>query len=220
MKNIIHNHFGSITIVAGIMILLILVGCNPQAEQKIEQTLPEIRIGYCITMEPYVQSLAEAHQNVIPILYDNSAAAMQALYAGDLQASLIGRRAWEHETVEDLRLLLMDDGLTLIVQDPGFIRYEDLAKIHILTSEDQTAVQPLIPNLTNVVFYDNFDLMLSDVNASVAVLLRWSQVSPTDNLLIPVDPTGLKTPDFRSPHFYYLAPTEATLSPLLTSADS
>ncbi len=217
MKNIIHRNHITITIFIGLVILIILNGCNPQADQKIEQSLPEIRIGYCITMETHVQSLAEVHQNVIPVLYENSAAAMQALHADNVQASIIGRSAWEHEIFEDLRLLLMDDGLTLIVQQPGLIRYEDVPKIRILTSEDEVAVQSLIPILTNVVFYDDFDLMLADVDASVAVLLRWSQISPTDNLLIPVDPTGLKTPGFRSPHLYYLAPMETTLSPLLTA---
>jgi len=217
MKNNKPGHNPIISIFIGLMILLILNGCNPQAEQEIEQTLPEIRIGYCITMEPHVQSLVETHQNVLPVLYDNSAAAMQALHTGNVQASLIGRRAWEHELVEELQLLLMTDGLTLIVQQPGFIRYEDLPKIRILTNEEETTVQPLIPNLTNVVFYDDFDQVLTAMDASVAVLLRWSQVSSTDNLLIPVDAAGIKIPAFRSPHLYYLAPMEPILSPLLTA---
>lgn len=217
MKNKIHSHFGNITILVGLMILLILNGCNPQAEQNSEQSLPKIKIGYCITMEPHVQSLAEAHQNVIPVLYDNSAAAMQALHAGNVQASLIGRNAWEHELTEDLRLLLMADGLTLIVHQPGFIRYEDLSRIRIFTLEDPAAIQSLIPVQDNVIFYDDFDQMLADMGRSAAVLLRWSQVSPVDGLLIPVDMAGDKIPGFRSPHLYYLAPTEATLSFLLTA---
>jgi hypothetical protein len=217
MSNAIHHMKFFAAMVFSLIVLTIILGCNPQPEQNIQQPPPEIRMGYCPTMHPYVQSLAESHQNVIPVLYDNSAAAMQALQAGTVQAILIGRTAWAHELIADLRLLLMDDGLTLIVQQPGVICYEDVPKIRILTHEDPTAVQSLIPIHTNVVFYDDFEQMISDMDASAAVLLRWSQVSPTDNLLIPVDPSGLKTPDFRSPHLYYMAPMEETLSTLLTT---
>ncbi len=217
MKNNAQHNQKYIVVILVLMILSLISSCNPQAEQNIEQALPEIRIGYCLTMDPHVKNLAEAHQKVIPVLYENSAAAMQALQAGNVQAIVIGRSAWEHEIVEDLRLLLMADGLTLIVQQPGFIYYEDLPRIRILTHEDPTAIQSLIPVQNNVIFYDDFEQMLADMDASVAVLLRWSQVSPSDNLLIPVDPTGIKTPGFRSPHLYYLAPMETTLSPLLTA---
>jgi hypothetical protein len=217
MNNAIHHMKNFTALVFVVMVLTIILGCNPQPDQNIQQPPLEIRMGYCPTMEPYVQSLAEAHQYVIPVLYDNSAAAMQALQTGTVQAILIGRTAWSHELTADLRLLLMADGLTLIVQQPGFIRYEDVPKIRILTHEDPAAVQSLIPIQTNVVFYEDFEQMISDMDASAAVLLRWSQVSPMDNLLIPVDPSGLKTPGFRSPHLYYMAPMEETLSPLLTT---
>ena len=217
MNNAIHHKKFFTAVFYGVMILTTIIGCNPRPEQNIQQPPPEIKMGYCPTMDPYVQSLAESHQNVMPVLYDNSAAAMQALQAGTVQAILIGRTAWAHELTEDLRLLLMADGLTLIVQQPGFIRYEDLPRIRIFTHDDPAAVQSLIPIQTNMVFYDDFEQMLTDMDASVAVLLRWSQVSPTDNLLIPVDPSGLKIPGFRSPHLYYMAPMEETLSPLLTT---
>jgi len=217
MHNAIQHKKFFTAVVFCVMILTIILGCNPQPEQTIQQPPPEIRMGYCPTMHPYVQNLAESHQEVIPVLYDNSAAAMQALQAGAVQAILIGRTAWAHELTTDLRLLLMSDGLTLIVQQPGFIRYEDVPKIRIFTHEDPAAVQSLIPIQTNVVYYDDFEQMIAEMDASVAVLLRWSQVSPTDNLLIPVDPSGLKTPAFRSPHLYYMAPMEETLTSLLTT---
>ena len=222
MNNYAQHNQKYIVVMLVLMILSLISGCNPQAEQMIEQSLPEIRIGYCPTMHPYVQELAENDEHVIPILYDNSAEAMQALHTGLVEAIIIGRAAWEHELTEDLRLLLMADGLTLIVQQPGFIRYEDLPRIRIFTLEDSEAIQSLIPVQDNVIFYDDFDQMLADMGRSAAVLMRWSQVSPVDGLLIPVDPTGLKIPGFRSPHLYYLAPMESTLSPLLNaqSADS
>jgi hypothetical protein len=161
-----------------------------------------------------VQALAKTHQNVTPIRYENSAIAMDALHAGVVQAILIGRPARDHELTDDLRLLLVDDGLTLIAQHPGVIRFEDLPKIRIFTQEAEADFQDLIPVRINVVYYDDYNQMLADMDGSVAVLVRWSQVSPDDNLLIPVDTAGLKVPAFRSPHFYYLDALEADLTPI------
>ena len=200
--------------IVGLVLLALLSACSPKPNQTAEQPLKEIKIGYCPTMTPYVQALAKAHQNVTPILYDNSALAMDALYSDAVQAILIGRSAREHELIDDLRLLLVEDGLTLIAQHPGVIRYEDLPKIRILTHEGEAAIQDLIPVRVNIVYYDDLNQMLADMDGSAAVLLRWSQVSPYDNLLIPVDPAGLKVPAFRSPHFYYLDSMEASLTPI------
>lgn len=204
-------------IVVGLVLLALLCACSPNPGQTAEQPLKEIKIGYCPTMTPYVQALAKAHQNVTPILYDNSALAMDALYSDAVQAILIGRSAREHELTDGLRLLLVEDGLTLIAQHPGVIRYEDLPKIRILTLEGEAAIQDLIPVRINIVYYDDFNQMLADMDSSVAVLLRWSQVSPDNNLLIPVDPAGLKVPAFRSPHFYYLDSMETALLPILNT---
>lgn len=204
------------TIVA-LVILALLSACSPNPNQTAEQQLIGIKIGYCPTMTPHVQALAKNHKNVTPILYDNSALAMDALHAGAVQAILIGRSAREHELTDGLRLLLVEDGLTLIAQHPGVIRYEDLPKIRILTHEGEAAIQDLIPVRINVVYYDDFTQMLADMDSSVAVLLRWSQVSPDNNLLIPVDVAGLKIPAFRSPHFYYLDSMEDTLLPIFNT---
>lgn len=212
-----HNKQLRNLIILGIVMLALLSACNPNPEQTIEQPSQQIKLGYCPTMEPYVQALVETHPFVTPILFENSAVAMGALQAGVVQAILIGRTAWEHELTDSLRLLLLEDGLTLIIRNPGLIRYEDLPKIRILTHEEETAIQDLIPVRSNVTYYDNFDLVLADMDGSAAVLLRWSQVSPADNLLIPIDAAGLKIPAFRSPHFYYLDSMEETLAPVLST---
>jgi hypothetical protein len=218
----------------GLLSLFILSACQPNpepiaqpsavqtVEQSIEQPQTEILIGYCPTMAPHVQALVEHHPYLVPRRFDNSATAMGALQTGQVQAILIGRKAWENEHTDHLRLVLLSDGLTLIVQQPGVIRYEDLSRVRILTHESKTAIQDLLPTGTNIIHYDDYDQMRTNLDGTVALLLRWSQVLPTDNLLVPVDQAGLKIPAFRSPHFYYLAPMEETLSPLLTalSADS
>lgn len=201
-----------IIIIVGLVLLALLSACSPNHVQSADQPLKEIKIGYCPTMTPHVQALAKTHQNVTPIRYENSAIAMDALHAGVVQAILIGRSARDHELTDDLRLLLVDDGLTLIAQHPGVIRFEDLPKIRIFTQEAEADFQDLIPVRINVVYYDDYNQMLADMDGSVAVLVRWSQVSPDDNLLIPVDAAGLKVPAFRSPHFYYLDALEVDLT--------
>lgn len=213
----------------GLLSLIILSACQAQpehvaepstaqaAEQSIEQPQTEILIGYCPTMSPYVQALVEDHPYLVPQRFDNSALAMGALQTGQVQAILIGRRAWENEHTDHLRLLLLSDGLTLIVKQPGVIRYEDLSRVRIITNENKAVIQDLLPPGTNIIHYDDFDQMRSDLDGTVALLLRWSQVLPTDNMLVPIDQVGLKIPAFRSPHFYYLSSSEETLAPLLTT---
>jgi hypothetical protein len=200
-----------------VMILALLGACNPKPEATGDQPLMEIKLGYCPTMQPHAQALAQAHQNVTLQQYENSGVALNALKAGQVQAVLIGRVAWQHEHTDDLRLVRLADGLTLIALHPGVIRFEDLPKIHILTHEAETAIQDLIPVRINVVYYEHFDEMRAAMEGSVAVLLRWSQVSLTDNLVIPVDGAGNKIAGFRSPHLYYLDAMDEVLAPLLNA---
>jgi hypothetical protein len=214
--------------------LFILSACQPNPEhmtepsvpqavdQSIEQPQGEILIGYCPTMAPHVQALAEDHLYLVPRRFDNSALAMGALQTGQVQAILIGRKARENEHTDHLRLVLLSDGLTLIVQQPGVIRYEDLSRVHILTHESKAAIKDLLPDGASIIHYDDYDQMRTNLDGTVALLLRWSQVLPTDNLLVPIDQAGLKIPAFRSPHFYYLAPMEENLASLLAAlaADS
>ena len=213
----------------GLLSLIILSACQPKlepiaepsvaqaVEQSIEQPQAEILIGYCPTMAPHIQTAVKDHPYLIPRRFDNSAMAMGALHTGQVQAILIGRSAWENERTDHLRQVLLSDGLTLIVQQPGVIRYEDLSRVRILTHESKAAIQDLLPPGTSIIHYDAFDQMRADLDGTVALLLRWSQVLPTDNLLVPIDQAGLKIPAFRSPDFYYLASMEENLAPLLAT---
>lgn len=200
-----------------VIILALLSACTPKPEASDELPLVEITLGYCPTMQPHAQALAGAHHNITLQQYENSSIALEALKAGRIQAALIGRVAWPHEHTDDLRLVRLIDGLTLIAQQPGVIRFEDLPKIRILTHELEAAIQDLIPVRNNIIYYDDFNQMRSAFDGTVAVLLRWSQVGPSDNLLIPVDGYGNKIAVFRSPHFYFLASMEASLGPLLNT---
>jgi hypothetical protein len=215
-----------------LLTLIVLSACQPIPEQSSEppaeeitppaskQPPAEIHLGYCPTMAPHVQALVADHPYLVPRRFDNSALAMRALHAGQVQGILIGRSAWENERTDHLRVVLLSDGMTLIVQQPGAIRYEDLSRVRILTHENKAAIQDLLPPGTNIIHYDDYDQMRTALDGTVALLLRWSQVSPTDNLLVPVDQAGLKIPAFRSPHFYYLASMEESFASLLAAFSS
>jgi hypothetical protein len=209
----------SMKIISALVIsfIVLISACQPNPAAVIEQHLETVKVGYCPTMQPHIQALMSTHQSIIPELYDNSAAAMQALYEGQVQAILIGRTARQNELSDQLRLVRLVDGLTLITHQPGVIRFEDIPKITLLTCEDEAAIADLIPVRFNVVYFDEFDQMLVNFDATVAVLLRWSQVSPVDNLLVPVDAAGNKVAGFRSPHFYYLDAHEAALAGIINT---
>ena len=91
--------------VIGLILMIGLGGCKPGPSQASELMPTNIMIGYCPTMTPYAQELANNHQNLNVVQYPNSAAAMQALHAGKVHAILIGRAAWDNEINNNLRLV-------------------------------------------------------------------------------------------------------------------
>lgn len=207
----------SVMLVSIVLLTLAMSGCKSNPGTTAEPTPSVIMIGYCPTMKPHVEDLVERHQNLEPVPYKNSFLAMQGLQAGEVQAILIGRSARQEELSDDLQLIRLNDGLTLISSNPGAILYDDLFRITVLTSEEDSAAENVLPDGTHIKYYQDFDQMLSEMDASVGVLLRWSQVSPDHNLLIPVDHFGYKVTDFRSPHFYYLGSEAELMEPLLNS---
>jgi len=62
--------------------------------------------------------------------------------------------------------------------------------------------------------------MLLAVDDSSAILLHWSEVPPSYQLLIPVDSQGNKVPEFRSPHFYFNDHPQIDHTPIITELSS
>lgn len=195
--------------------ILILSSCQAGSGPEITEDQPEIRVGYCQTMTPYIQELADAHTNLTTVLYENSAAVMQAIHDGEVQGGMIGRAAWPHEISENLRLTRLIDGFMLIAPSPGFILYENLQWVPIMAHENEIEAPKVLPEGTQITTYPDYDQLFSAWDGSAAVMLRWSQMSPNFSLLIPVDSQGNKIIDFRSPHFYYLSESESALNSLL-----
>lgn len=205
---------GRIVLIMGVL-LFFLSGCQPALEAENPSALFEIQIGYCPTMQAFMNDLAERHPEVRIVEFPNSSAALEALRSGSVHAVVIGRIAWEGEIADDVRLVRVEDGLTLIAAQQGVILYENLRLVPILTIEAASEVENLLPEGTTVRYFQNFDEMASELTGSVAVLLRWSQVVSGHNLLIPVDELGDKISSFRSPHLYYSDDDHQFLSPLI-----
>jgi len=201
------------------LLIIPLMSCASIIETRpdpvTETKMPKIKIGYCPTMMPLIENMVENAKNLIPVHYDNAAMAMQALKAGDVHAVLIGRIVWEHEILDNLQLVRLEDNLTLIAARPGWILYDDLVQLTLMTSEEETQVRDLLPMGTSIAYYQDVDQMISEMDSSRAILLRWSQVLPSYNLLIPLDARGNKVPEFRSPHLYYLNLEEAIVTALI-----
>lgn len=180
-----------------------MVGCKLLDEQVISPTALPMTLGYCPTMKPYIQSLVDSTQNLSAVQFDNAAMAIQSLVSGEVQAALIGRMARHSEINEDIRLHRIEDGFTLIALNQAVIPYEALLDARIFTMEENKDAHALLPQDASITYYQNFDQMMSDLDRSSAVLLRWSEVPNSFQLLMPVDGQGNKIPEFRSPHFYF-----------------
>ncbi len=190
-----------------VIIVYAFVGCKPLDEQATSPTatstaLP-VTLGFCPTMRPYVQRLIDSGHNFRTIQFDNSSQAIQALKSGLVQAALVGRTARQSEISEDIRLNRIEDGYTLIGQIQALLPYEELIDVRVFTLEESKDAAAILPPGTSITYYQNFDQMMSDLDRSSAVLLRWSEVPNSFQLLIPVDGQGNKIPEFRSPHVYF-----------------
>ncbi len=204
----------------GILMVAAFGGCKPLGEQDKSSTALPITLGYCPTMTPYVQSLVDAGLPINALPFENSMRAVEALNAGTVQAALIGRTAREHESGEGIGLVRIKDGYTLIAQAPGGIPYEALPLIRIMTLEENQDAAAILPPGTSLAYYQNFDRMLADLDGVSAVMLRWSELPPSYQLLIPFDEAGNKVPEFRSPHLYFDEASELDFTQLIDTLSS
>jgi hypothetical protein len=199
----------------GLGLTLLMAGCQPAAEHTVTPTASSIYLGYCPTMTPHVHTLMDAYPQLTAIQFENAAMAMDALRRGTIQAALIGRVAREHEKDDSFQLIRVWDGYTLITQNQAGILFEDLRRLEVITSEENTEAHAILPEGTIIHTTPNLDQALQDMHASTVILLRWSQVPSAYQLLIPVDPNGNKVPEFRSPHLYYNENTQGDFSQMI-----
>lgn len=91
----------------------------------------------------------------------------------------------------------------MIAQNQAAVPYDALLNVRIFTLEENRDASAILPRGTSIIYYQDFDRMLAEMEGPSAVLMRWSELPAFYQLLIPVDEGGNKIPEFRSPHFYY-----------------
>lgn len=199
-----------------LIIGFIFSGCRVETEQQVTLTPTPILIGYCPTMKPFISDLLENHNELSAIEFNNAAMALQALNSGAIQAAVVGRIAHQNEVDDDIRLIRVKDGYTLVTKNQSMILFEELKNINIFTLEETSEIQKMLPQDIVITQYQDTEQIFSELTESTAILLRWSEVPASYQLLIPVDMQGNKIPDFRSPHFYYHEETYENLSSIIT----
>lgn len=203
-----------------LIIGFVLSGCRVEAEQQATLTPASIVIGYCPTMKPFISNLLENHNELNAIEFNNAAMALQALNSGTIQATVVGRVAHQNEIADGIQLIRVKDGYTLVTKNQSLILFEELKNINIFTLEEISEIQEILPQDTLIRQYQDAEQIFSDMTESSAILLRWSEVPTSYQLLIPVDMQGNKIPDFRSPHFYFHEDTHENLSSIITELSS
>jgi hypothetical protein len=207
-------------LVLSFLIVGMLIACKPPSSEASNPTHEPIILGYCPTMTPYVESLVESGYPVNAVQFENSMRAIEALNAGAVQSALIGRTARDFEIGEGIGLVRIKDGYTLIAQTQGGIPYEALSLVRILTMEENRDAAEILPPGTAITYYQDFDQMLSEMDGNSAVILRWSELPPAYQLLIPFDGQGNKIPEFRSPHLYYAEGSELNFTQMIDTLSS
>ena len=158
-----------------LLLLLVLASCGLSTDS--------IRVGYCPTMESYVNQIS----GIEPVLFDSASLAITALQEGEVSAIIIGRKAYSHENTGFTQVLLRDS-YTLVGLESAIVSIDDLDSI--LTCSFEEVDYP----------FGNVTVISTAQEDCQAFLIRWSQFSD-HNLIIPED-NGEKIGWFRTPHLY------------------
>lgn len=97
---------------------------------------------------------------------------------------------------------------------------EVLLLVRIMTLEENCDAAESLPTGTSVAYYQIFDRMLADLDGASAVMLRWSELPTSYQLLIPFDAQGNKVPEFRSPHLYHAEASELDFTQIVDALSS
>jgi len=211
-------------ITALVLVFFVLTGCasplasqpTPQPATSVQTTpdLPVLRIAYCPTMSEEIASLMAIDPALQPMPFPNAASAIQALHGGQVDLIVIGRNVHAHESPQELAIIQLRAGYTLITERQRVVSQADLAGITVHTALPANTASSLLPAGTRLITHPNLEDAINAGLAS-AVLLGWDQVEPWHQLLIPLDAQGNKVASFRIPFLVYQAARAAELVNLL-----
>ena len=159
------------------------------------------KIGFCPTMQPYVDSISSKVDEVEMIEYGSAAQVLSLLYNGDLDGVLIGRIASKFETDNETNFIRFKEGITLAFKTKYALPEEQLKQVDVMTYLKPEQVEHLKHFFNQIIYLETLDKCLEH-NLEVPVLVDWNDFRDDFQLLIPMNNFG-KTQEFRAPVLYY-----------------
>lgn len=160
-------------------------------------------LGYCPTMKNYAIEYAR-NNNFMAVEVETTSIALENLRRGNLDAVIVGRKAYRNEIIPSINEVQLEEGYTLISNEQNLIQEFELNNYIIHTYLDSSIAEKLLPN-SEIVYYENFEFALVNGISGYpnAMLINWRDYSDGLELLIPM--VGInKVPEFRTPFLYYL----------------
>ena len=155
-----------------------------------------IKIGYCPTMEEYINNINNI-QNFEIINLGSAARVLYSLSNNEIDVAVIGRKAKKREFEGHEKIT--GPGYTLIANSKGMVLETELKNLRIDTAISKEVVEKEFPELKNVVYHKTLQDALEKADVQ---LITWDDWGDKFELLIPVDEFNNKNKKFRVPHLY------------------
>lgn len=163
-----------------------------------ETTYDSVILGYCPTMQPVAEKIADNNEYIVLVAQQSSAQVLQALHNNDIDVALIGRKARQDERLSANERIL-EEGYTLVTAKKKFIQEEELAGIKVHTALAQDIAEQLLPG-SEIVLHPTTQEAVANGLAE-AVLINWNEYNDQYALLV-VMQGSQKAQRFRTPILY------------------
>lgn len=185
-------------IVVGIGIVIIITGILFLSGVSSKKATPKIvRLGYCPTMKPIAEKIAENNENIVLVKQPNSAQTLQALSV-NIDIALIGRMAKGRE-IQSTNRKMLGKGYTLVTDVKRFVQENELSEIKIHTAIEENIAKQMLPN-SELIFYKTTQEAISQ-GLGETVLIDWNDYEDEYELLVVMK--GMKKVEkFRIPVLY------------------
>ncbi len=161
-------------------------------------TVETISLGYCPTMKPIAERIANSNENIILLEQSSSAQALQKLSNNKIDVALIGRKA-EQDEIQMVNEKMLGQGYTLVTDTKNFIQENELANIKVHTAIEENIAEQIIPD-SEIMFYPTTQEAIAQ-GLQEAVLINWNDYKDEFELLVILKGMD-KSERFRIPILY------------------
>ena len=163
--------------------------------------MEKYRIGFCPTMQPYVDKIARKVDEVEMMPFSSAGQVLSMLRNDNLDGVLIGRTAYAYEIDSNTNFIRLKDGITLAFKMKYAVSEEQLKQVDVLTYLPPEKVEHVEKFFHQIYYRDTLEQCLEE-NLEVPVIVDWNDFKDDFELLIPVNNYG-KTQEFRAPVIYH-----------------